>query len=50
MKWNNAGNGMWLRAQAANQKLKQQAQTQVFGGMQAYSVFYMLQLEVTSQQ
>ena len=41
---------MWLRFQTANQKLKQNAQTQNADGMQAFSVLNMTQLEAKSQQ
>ena len=36
MQSNNAGKNMWLRAQTANQKLKQNAQTQDADGMQDF--------------
>ena len=41
---------VWLRAQTANQKLKQNAQTQDADGMQALSVIYITQLDAISQQ
>ena len=41
---------MWLRAQTTYQKLKQNAQTQNFDGMQALYVLYMTQLKALSQQ
>ena len=44
------GEDMWLQAPTANQKLKQNAQTQDADGRQAMSVFYMTQLEAISQQ
>ena len=44
MKPNNAGKGIWLRAQATNQKLKQNAETQDADGMQALSVLNITQL------
>ena len=50
MKPYNAGEDMWLRAQTANQKLKQNAQTQDADGMQAMSVLYMTLLETVSQE
>ena len=50
MKRNNAGKSMWQRSQTANQKFKQNAQTQDADGMQAMSVLYMTQLEVTPQE
>ena len=37
-----AGEFTWLQAQIANQKLKQNAQTQDVDGMQALSVLYIL--------
>ena len=50
MKPNNAGKGMWLRAQTANQKSKQNVETQDADGMQALSVLYMTQLKAISKQ
>ena len=41
---------MWLQAQTADEKFKQDAQTQDCDGMQAMSVFYMKELEATSQK
>ena len=41
---------MSLRAQTPNQKFKQNVQTQVTYGIQAFSVLYMTQLEALSQQ
>ena len=41
MKPNNSGDDMWLRAQTANEKLKEDAQTQDAAGMQDMSVFTM---------
>ena len=41
---------MWLRAQSANQKLKQNTQTQDADAMQAMPVLYMTLLEAVSQQ
>ena len=41
---------MWLQAQTANQKLKQNALTQDADGIQALSVLYMTQLEAIFQQ
>ena len=41
---------MWLRVQNANQKFKQEAQTQDADDMQAFSVLYMTQSEAISQQ
>ena len=40
VKPNNAGKGMWPRAQTANQKFKQFGKTQDVGGMPALSVLY----------
>ena len=40
---------MWLRARTANQKFKQNAQTQDTDDMQALSVLYLTQLEAISQ-
>ena len=40
MKQNNAGQDMGRQAQTANQKFKQNAQTQDADDMQAMSVFY----------
>ena len=42
---NNAGKDMWLWAQTANQKLKENGQTQGANGMQALSVLCMTQLD-----
>ena len=50
MKPNNAGKHMWLRAQTANKKLKQNVETQDVGGIQALSVLYITQLDAISQQ
>ena len=41
---------MWLRAQTANHKLKQNALTQDTDDMQALSVLYMTQREAVSKQ
>ena len=41
---------MWLRAETANKKFKQDAMTQDADGRQAMSVFYMTQLKATPQQ
>ena len=41
---------MWLRAQTANQKLKQNALTQDASGIKALSVLYMTQIEAISKQ
>ena len=41
---------MWLRAQTANQKLEQNAQTQDADIMQDFSLLYMTQLETLSYQ
>ena len=49
MKPNNASKYIWLRSQAANQKLNQNAQTQDAEGIQAISVLYMTQLDAISQ-
>ena len=40
VKPNNAGKGMWPRAQTANQKFKQFGKTQDVEGMPALSVLY----------
>ena len=45
MKRNNADKDMWQRAQTANKKFKQNAQTQDADGMQGMPVLYMIQLE-----
>ena len=50
MKPNNAGKDMRLRDQASTQMLKQNAQTQDVGGMQALSVLYRTQLEAISKK
>ena len=50
IKSNNADKYMWLRAQILNQKLNLNTQTQDVDGMQAMSVFYMIQKEAISQQ
>ena len=50
MKPNNSGENMWLRAEAANQNLKQNTQTQNADGMQAFFVSYMPQVEGIYQQ
>ena len=44
MKPNNTGKEMWQRAQTANQKLKQNAQTHDADSMQAISVLYYMTL------
>ena len=49
MKPNNAGKDMWRRAEIANQKLKQNAQTHDADGLQAMSLLYMTLLEAVSQ-
>ena len=41
---------MWLRVQAANQKLKQKSQAQDVDGVQSLSVIFMTQYEPMSQQ
>ena len=41
---------MWLRAKPANKKLKQNVEPQDVEGMQALSVFYMIQLQAIFQQ
>ena len=41
---------MWLRTQIANQKLKQNVQTQVADSMQALPVLHMKNLKAISQQ
>ena len=41
---------MWLLAEVANEKLKQDVQTQDADGMQASPVLYMTQLEAVSQR
>ena len=50
MKPNNADKDMQLRAQTANQKLKQNVETQDVGALHDLSVLYMRQLEAISQQ
>ena len=50
MKPNNVGKGMWLMAQTASQKLKQNAETQDVDGMQALSILNTTKLEAISQQ
>ena len=45
-----AGEDIWLRAETANEKLKQDAQSQNYNSMQTKSVLYMTQLEAISQQ
>ena len=50
MKPNDTGKKMWLRAQTASQKLKQNAQRYDADDMQALSVLDMTQLEAISQQ
>ena len=50
MKPNNAGDDMWLRAQTANQNLKQNTQAQIADSMQALSVLYMTQLKAIPEQ
>ena len=47
---NNAGNGMRLWAQTANEKFKYDAQTQDVDGMQTFSMFYMTKSDALSQQ
>ena len=47
---NNASKGMWLRVYTANQKLKQNAETQEVDGMEALSDLRKTQLEGVSQQ
>ena len=41
---------MWLRAQSAFEKFKQEAQIQDADGMQAMSVLFMTKLDTISQQ
>ena len=48
MKPNNAGEDMWLRAETANEKLKQDSQTPKADVMQTISVSYITQIEVLS--
>ena len=50
MKSINTGKDMWLRAQNANEEFKQNAPTQVVGGVQAMSVLTMTQLEAITQK
>ena len=50
MKPNNPGKDMWLRTQTANQKLKQNVQTQDVDGMKGLSVLYMKNLKAISQK
>ena len=50
VKPNNSGKDMWLLAQTANQKLKQNAQTQDVDGMQAFPVLYIKNSEAISQR
>ena len=45
-----AGEDIWLRAETANEKLKQDAQSQNYNSMQTKSVLYMTQLEAISLQ
>ena len=50
MKPNNTGMDIWLWAQTANQKLKQNAQKQNAYGMQARSLLYRTVIETASLQ
>ena len=50
MKPSNSGKDMWLQAQTANQKLKQNAPTQDADGMQALSALYKTQVEDISEK
>ena len=50
MKPNKADKGMWLRAQTANQQLKQNAESQDVDDMQDLSVLHTTQSEAISQQ
>ena len=49
MKPYNAGEGIWLRAETANEKVEQNAQTQYADGIEPKSVIYVTQLEAMSQ-
>ena len=49
MKPNNGSKDMWLRAETANWKLKQYAQTEDADGMQAMVALNMTQLEANFQ-
>ena len=50
MKPNSARKAMWLRAETANEKLKQDLQTQEVDNMRAMFVVYKTQLEGLPQQ
>ena len=50
MKSNNAGEDLWPRVEAGNEKLKQDAQTRYADSMQPISALYVTQLEAILQQ